>query len=114
MSLMHEWVLLSIVFDWKSGRLTFSFDTYQAGVVALVAEGVVDLHVPQTKPWGPSVHVNEVRQPPAGPRKRRKLEIESRHTNRLRAGMPRAAGQFHGNSFVLALPGGRTGAEDST
>src|SRR6266446_715066 len=76
MSLMHEWVLLSIVFDWKLGRLTFSFDTYQAGVVALVAEGVVDLHVPQMKPWGPSVHVNEVRQPPAGPRKRRKLEIE--------------------------------------
>lgn len=76
MSLMHEWVLLSIEFEWKSGRLTFSFDTYQAGVVFLVAEGVVDLHVPQMKPWGPSVHVNEVREPLARARKVRKLEIE--------------------------------------
>jgi hypothetical protein len=76
MALMHEWVLLSIGFDWKAGRLTFSFDIYQAGGVSLVAEGVVDLHVPQMKPWGPSVHVNEVRQPPVGARKRRKLEIE--------------------------------------
>ncbi|HLY45335.1 MAG TPA: hypothetical protein VKQ73_07130 [Stellaceae bacterium] len=76
MTLMHEWVLLSIVFDWKTGRLTLSFDTDPAGVVSLVAEGVVDLHVPQLKPWGSSVHVNEVREPQAGARKRRKLEIE--------------------------------------
>ena len=76
MTLMHEWVLLSIAFDWKSSRVLFSFDTFQAGVVSLVAEGVVDLHVPQMKPWGPSVHVNQVREPPARGRKWRKLEIE--------------------------------------
>jgi hypothetical protein len=76
MALMHEWVLLSIAVDWKSGRSTFSFDTAQAGIVLLVAEGVVDLHVPQMKPWGPSVHVNEVREPRAESGKWRELEIE--------------------------------------
>ena len=76
MTLMHEWVLLSIEFDWKSDRLTFSFDTDQAGIVSLVAEGVVDLHVPRATPWGPSVHVNEVREPLAGARQWRELEIE--------------------------------------
>jgi hypothetical protein len=76
MTLMHEWVLLSIVFDWKSGQLTFSFDTDQVGIISLVAEGVVDLHVPQMNPWGPSVHVNQVREPGAETRERHKLEIE--------------------------------------
>jgi hypothetical protein len=76
MTLMHEWILRSIEVEWKSGRVTLSFDTYQAGVLSLVAEGVVDLHVPRMSPWGPSIHVNEVRQPPGRPGKRRKLEIE--------------------------------------
>jgi hypothetical protein len=75
MTLMHEWVLLSIAFEWKPGRLTFCFDTYLAGIVSLVAEGVVDLHVPRMNPWGPSVHVNEVRERATAER-RRTLEIE--------------------------------------
>jgi hypothetical protein len=76
MTLMHEWVLLTIAFDWKSGRVAFSFDTDQAGIVSLVAEGVVDLHVPQMKPWGPSVHVNQVRESDPGARQWHELEIE--------------------------------------
>src|SRR5438876_7699953 len=76
MSLMHEWVLVSIEYEWRSARATVSFDTDRAGIVSLVAEGVVDLHVPQIRPWGPSVHVNEVRKPRIGGSKPRKLEIE--------------------------------------
>lgn len=76
MSLMHEWILLSIEAEWKSARLTMYFDTFAAGVVTLTAEGVVDLHIPHVNPWGPSVHVNEVRERSARNRKCRKLEIE--------------------------------------
>ena len=76
MTLMHDWVLRSIAFDWKAGRVTILFDTYQKGTVSLTAEGVVDVYIPSKKPWGPSVHVNEVRELRAGASKRRKLEIE--------------------------------------
>ena len=76
MALMHEWVLRSIAFEWKSGQVTVALDTHQAGIVSLIAEGVIDLHITQRKPWGPSVHVNEVRELRAGASKRRKLEIE--------------------------------------
>src|SRR5262249_35831642 len=76
MSLMHEWILLSIAFEWEAGRLALTFDTHPAGIVKLVAEGVVDLYVPQAKPWGPTVHVKGVRQLPARAKHRGKLEIE--------------------------------------
>src|SRR5438067_99169 len=76
MSLMHDWVLSSVEFDWESARAEVVFDTYRAGKVALIAEGVGDLHVPQMRPWGPSVHVNEVRQPRAASGKPRRIEIE--------------------------------------
>jgi hypothetical protein len=76
MNLMHEWVLISIECDWKSGRVTFSFGKHSTGGARLVAEGVVDLHVPWMKPWGESVHVNEVRGPLPTPENLRKVEIE--------------------------------------
>lgn len=76
MSRMHEWVLLSVDLVWESARATFSFETPESGAASLVAEGVTDLHVPQMKPWGPSVHVNEVRESSVPPGNRRKLEIE--------------------------------------
>src|SRR5215475_8728697 len=73
---MHDWVLDSIEFDWSNARLKVHFDTYEAGVVSVAAEGVVDLHVPRKDPWGPSVHVNEVRQFRGGAKKRCRFEIE--------------------------------------
>ena len=76
MTLMHEWVLISITYEWQSARVEISFDTYDSGIVSVIADGVVDLHVPQLKPWGPSIHVNEVREPRARIGKPRKLEIE--------------------------------------
>jgi hypothetical protein len=76
MKLMHDSVLLSVEFEWKSAQLKLLFDTYPAGMVALTAEGVTDIRIPRENPWGPSVHVNEVRKVPARSREPRKLEIE--------------------------------------
>jgi hypothetical protein len=73
---MHDWGLISLLFDWKTGRATLSFETYEQGIVLLVAEGVSDLHIPQLKEWGPSVSVNEVRGPFGDMNDLAKLEIE--------------------------------------
>lgn len=73
---MHEWVLISVLFEWETGRVTLSFDTDEAGLVSIIAESVSDLHVPQMNDWGGSVHVNEVRGPSDLENGRRKLEIE--------------------------------------
>jgi hypothetical protein len=59
---MHDWTLLSVLFEWKTGQVTLSFDTH-AGDRSLVARSVVDLQVSQLKDWGPSVSVNEVKGP---------------------------------------------------
>lgn len=76
MTLMHEWVLMSVEFDWEPARVTLLFDTIEAGVVSLRANGVTDLRVPQLNPWGPSVHVNEVRRRRSASGKPSRIEIE--------------------------------------
>lgn len=76
MSQMHDWVLYSIECDWKAAKVTIVFDTYRAGMVSLIADGVTDVHIPQTRPWGRSIHVNEVREARGGAGTERKLEIE--------------------------------------
>jgi hypothetical protein len=59
---MHDWTLLSVLFEWKAGQATLSFRSH-AGNRILAARSVVDLHVSQFKEWGPSVSVNEVKGP---------------------------------------------------
>jgi hypothetical protein len=61
---MHDWGLRSVLFDWKTGRVTLSL-RWDGSDKMLVARGVTDLHVPQLKDWGPSVHVNGVKGPTA-------------------------------------------------
>ncbi|HEY1503303.1 MAG TPA: hypothetical protein VGF92_03330 [Stellaceae bacterium] len=73
---MHDWTLLSILFEWKAGRVVLSFSTHKAGVVELIAERVFELHVPQANDWGPSTHVNNVKGPLQGAAGRARLEIE--------------------------------------
>jgi hypothetical protein len=59
---MHDWTLLSVVFEWSDRKVIVNFKSHRR-VEILVAHSVVDLHVPQTNAWGPSVSVNEVRGP---------------------------------------------------
>jgi|GraSoi2013_115cm_1033766.scaffolds.fasta_scaffold50982_2 hypothetical protein len=72
---MHDWTLLSVVFEWKAGQATLSFRS-DAGNKVLVARSVVELHVSQFKEWGPSVSVNEVKGPFATDKGLQSIEIE--------------------------------------
>lgn len=59
---MHDWTLLSIVLEWRSGQVSFSFKS-ETGPEHLIAHSVSELLVSQHNEWGPSVSVNEVRGP---------------------------------------------------
>ena len=60
---MHDWTLLTILFEWEAARVTLSFQGPEAGVASIVAEGVSRLDVPRLNEWGRSVSVNKVRGP---------------------------------------------------
>jgi hypothetical protein len=60
---MHDWSLISIVFEWPSGILNLSFRYGEGHNALLSAINVVELLVPKREEWGPSVSVNEVTGP---------------------------------------------------
>jgi hypothetical protein len=76
MNRMHDWTLRSILYEWEQARVTFSLQWREEDTMALVAEGVSDLHIPHLKQWGPSVSINEVRESCDGSIGSRALEIE--------------------------------------
>ncbi len=81
---MHDWTLLSILFEWKSGRVTLAFRTDGSQSVKLMAHGVAELHVPRFNEWGPSVSVNKVLGPSDCASGRREVEIEMQSGDRVR------------------------------
>jgi hypothetical protein len=60
---VHDWTLISILFDWKSGCAEVEFRTNDSSIAKLTAHSVRDLHVPRLSAWGPSVSVNRTRGP---------------------------------------------------
>ncbi|WP_218081801.1 hypothetical protein [Anthocerotibacter panamensis] len=60
---MHDWTLLTISFAWELGEVQISFSCCKSQVKSLLAEGVVDLHIPRLQEWGPSISVNTVTGP---------------------------------------------------
>ena len=73
---MHDWTLVSILFEWKSARVILAFRTGGSKSEKLMAHGVSELHVPRLSDWGPSVSVNKVAGPSDNASGRRELEIE--------------------------------------
>ena len=73
---MHDWTLKSVFFEWKLARATLVFENSKALDASLVAEGVIDLHVPQRREWGQSVSVNIIVGPSDIGSGMRKLAIE--------------------------------------
>lgn len=73
---MHDWTLLSILYEWKSARVTISFRCETAEMASIVANGVTALRIPQTREWGPSVSVNKVTGPKSIAEGGNKLEIQ--------------------------------------
>ena len=73
---MHDWTLLRIVLDWRTKIATFDFKDTSSVVRTLIAEGVRELRIPCTNPWGPSVSVNEVLPVEISPDGGQNLKIE--------------------------------------
>jgi uncharacterized protein YaiE (UPF0345 family) len=59
---MHDWTLLSIEVVWEMGRAELTFRSPDREEV-LVSEGVVEVHIPRRREWGPSASVNGVKGP---------------------------------------------------
>src|ERR1700719_3152455 len=81
---MHDWTLVSILFEWKSGRVTLEFKTDRSNSARRAAKGVAEPHAPRLNDWGASVSVNGVFGPSDGPSGRRALEVEMQSGDRIR------------------------------
>ena len=60
---MHDWTFTSALFEWADARVILIFQNATSLDVRLIAEGVVDLQIPQKREWGRSVSVNETTGP---------------------------------------------------
>jgi hypothetical protein len=84
---MHDWTLVSILFEWKTARVILEFGTGGSKSQKPMAHGVSELHAPRLNDWGPSVSVNSVNKV-AGPSDdasgRRGLEIEMQSGDHIR------------------------------
>lgn len=60
---MHDWTLVSLRLDWKTGQVTLDLRNPASNHVSLIATDVSLLHVPRVAEWGPSVSVNSVSGP---------------------------------------------------
>ncbi len=62
---MHDWTLLTVDVDWKSGLLRLAVRS-RAGVHEIVGHGLKHLDVTRSLDWGPAISINDV----TGPQKR--------------------------------------------
>ncbi|MCL7423218.1 MAG: hypothetical protein M8364_20220 [Methylobacter sp.] len=60
---MHDWTLVSILVDWIKGTVTVTFKNYESNLVMLIADGLINLHIPKHEEWGESISINEVTGP---------------------------------------------------
>ena len=74
---LHDATFLSAAFEWKVAKATLTFELFgERREGYLIAEGVIDLHIPQKLDWGQSVSVNELRGPSKMEHGLYKIEIE--------------------------------------
>lgn len=82
--MLHDWTLVSILFEWKSGCVTLEFRTHGSNSAKLTAHSASELHVPRLNEWGPSVSVNKMVGPLDRGSGHRELEIEMQPGERIR------------------------------
>ncbi|MET3915651.1 hypothetical protein ABID97_002433 [Variovorax sp. OAS795] len=75
-NLLHDWTLVRVDFEWKSGQVTIELEDSTLTRRVLVAEAVQELRVPKMNEWGPSVSVNEVTEGEASSGHGKILNIE--------------------------------------
>lgn len=76
MDRMHDWTLISVVFEWRSARASLEFEDTEFKKHTFTATQVRLLEVPRENEWGPSVSVNEVSEEPGPNGADRMLRIE--------------------------------------
>lgn len=59
---LHDATLETVVVSWEAKTATLRLTTHE-GPMSLVAHGLRSFRLALDEPWGPSVHVNEVRGP---------------------------------------------------
>ncbi len=54
---MHDWTLVTIHFDWKSGETRVDFLNEHSDLVSLFTNQTIELYAPRINDWGSSVSV---------------------------------------------------------
>ena len=87
MGIAHDWILVSINFDWQSASLNIHLQDLARSNRLLIAEGVSEFRVPRKNEWGASISVNEVTESEvqAGDGKCLQIEMQSGDTIVIKA-----------------------------
>lgn len=59
---MHDWSLLSVAIDWKSGDVRIDVRS-PSGETSIRASDLREIHMPRYRAWGPSVSIYTVTGP---------------------------------------------------
>ncbi len=73
---MHDWVLVSVNFDWKSAIVEVHLTKVGGESVFIRARGVSRTTIPHREEWGPSIYVNRTTGPSRTEDGQMKFEIE--------------------------------------
>lgn len=57
---MHDWTLLSILFDWKLNCLSLHLLNMHSEPAELIAKGVRSIFIPHNEEWGASQSIYEI------------------------------------------------------
>lgn len=79
---MHDWSLLSLTVEWKTGEVRLDVQS-STGLEHVRAVDLYELCVPRGHAWGPSVSINAVEGPKAESGGRRRLTIEMQSGDRI-------------------------------
>lgn len=80
---MHDWILISVHFDWMAARVIVRLRNDRSHEVSLVAEAVSALSMSQRNDWGPSASINKVIGPNFTSANDQVIEIQMQSGDRL-------------------------------
>jgi hypothetical protein len=81
--IVHDWTLLFIEADWRSGEAQLTVES-PAGCCVIKALGLSELWIPRVQPWGASVSINTVDGPSLQPDGRMRLGIEMQSGDQIK------------------------------
>jgi hypothetical protein len=79
---MHDWSLLSVAIDWKSGGVRIDVRS-ASGETSIRASDLHEIHMPRHRAWGPSVSIYDVIGPAQREDGHASLTIEMQSGDRI-------------------------------